>query len=70
MKSPSLRNPEGFGDIFPILAGCIVLLGIFIQLSDDIIFRRVYLLGAIVAFGWVSWALFSILSISSEEEDN
>lgn len=69
MRYPSLRRPEGFGDIFPILLGYIVLLWIFIQVVDNIHARRVYVLGAIIMFGWASWALLSILEVGTEERD-
>lgn len=69
MRYPSLRKPKEFADIFPILLGFIVLLWIFIQAFDNIYARRVYVLGAIIMFGWASWAILSILEAGTEEKD-
>lgn len=67
MKYPSLRNPDGFSDIFPITLGYIVLLWTFIQTFDNIHAQRVIVLGSIIMLGWAGWAILSILEADTEE---
>ncbi len=69
MRYPSFRNPEGFGDIFPILLGYIILFWISIETFDNIHTRRIYMLGAVIMLGWTSWAILSILEAGIEERD-
>lgn len=68
MRYPSLQNPEGFGDIFPILIVYVAIMSILVQISDSTIIRWVFILGTILFLGWATWAIFSILDTGIEED--
>lgn len=68
MRYPSVRNPEGFNDIFPIVVGYVVLLGILVQFSDSTALQSGYVIGTIGVCSWVIWAIFQALDLSAEED--
>lgn len=70
MRFLSFRNPKGFRGLFLILMIYVALTGIVVQFFDSTILQRIYVLVSLLVLGWASWTILSILSTSSEEEDD
>lgn len=70
MRYPSVRNPQSIWDIFPVMFGYIVLLGVLLQVWDTSVLRGVLIIGSLILFSWVIWALDRILGeVVNEYED-
>ncbi|WP_254764610.1 hypothetical protein [Natrinema marinum] len=64
IRSPSVRRPNSFYDVFSVVAAAVIIMGIVLAVRYGTGMREALVVFMVVVFGWAVWAMERILADS------